>query len=48
VPVGLFGLQTKIILVRGVMAAASAARSWVSSRSGTWTESTAAKAASVG
>ena len=29
VPVGLFGLQTKISLVRGVIAAAIAARSWV-------------------
>ena len=47
-PVGLFGLQTKISLVRGVIAAAIAARSWVSSRSGTRTDSTAARSARVG
>ena len=38
VPVGLFGLQTRMSLVRGVIAAAIAARSCVSSRSGTRTE----------
>ena len=47
-PVGLFGLQTKISLVRGVITAAIAARSWVSPRSGTRTDSVAAKSDSVG
>ena len=47
-PVGLFGLQTKISLVRGVIAAAIAARSWVSSRSGTRTDSAAARSDRVG
>ena len=47
-PVGLFGLQTKISRVRGVIAAAIAARSWVSSRSGTRTDSAAARSARVG
>jgi hypothetical protein len=48
VPVGLFGLQTKISRVRGVIASAIAARSWVSPRSGTVTESAAARSARVG
>ena len=38
VPVGLLGLQTRMSRVCGVIAAAIAARSWVSSRSGTRTE----------
>ena len=39
VPVGLFGLQTKISVVLSVIAAAIASRSWTSpSVSGTWTE----------
>src|ERR1022692_13360 len=37
-PVGLFGVQMKISLVALVIAAAMAGRSWLSSRSGTWTE----------
>ena len=37
VPVGLFGLHTKITRVRGVIASAIAARSCVSSFSGTRT-----------
>ena len=41
-------MQTKISLVRGVIAAAIAARSWVSSRSGTRTDSAAARSARVG
>jgi len=48
VPVGLFGLQTKIIRVRGVIAAAIAARSCLSSVSGTRTEEAAARSASAG
>ncbi len=47
-PVGLFGLQTKISLVRGVIAAAIAIRSWVWSRSGTRTESAAARSHRIG
>ncbi len=37
VPVGLLGLQTISILVRGVTAAAMAGRSWAKSSSGTVT-----------
>ena len=48
VPVGLFGLQTKMILVRSVIASAIAARSCVSSRSGTRTDSAPDRSASVG
>ncbi len=47
-PVGLFGLQTKISLVRGVIAADIARRSWASSSSGTRTELAAARSARVG
>ena len=48
VPVGLFGLQTKISRVCGVIAAAIASRSWVSSRSGTGTEVAPASSAMIG
>ena len=48
VPVGLFGLQTKISRVRLVIASAMAARSWVSPRSGTRTEAAAARSARIG
>jgi hypothetical protein len=48
VPVGLFGLQTRMSLVCGVIAAAIADRSWVSSRSATRTEVAPARSASGG
>ena len=48
VPVGLFGLHTKITRVRLVIASAIASRWWVSARRGTVTGSAADSATSIG
>ena len=48
-PVGLLGVQTSTILVRSVIAAAIASRSWRPSAStGTWTAVAAAAVTAIG